>query len=135
MLTILCLYGVVAVVFLGFDAIWLGVVAKGFYAASLATLLADRPNFAVAGLFYAIYILGIVVFVALPACEAGSWGRAAIRGALFGCVAYAAYDLTNLATLRNWPVALTMVDIAWGAFVTAVSAAAGVAIVQAVLGR
>jgi uncharacterized membrane protein len=135
MISSLCLYGAVAIVFLGLDALWLGVVAKGFYADSLGGLLADRPNFAVAGLFYALYILGIVIFVAGPALDSGSWGRAAIRGALFGLFAYATYDLTNLATLRGWPVGLTLVDLAWGMAVTAVSATAGVVLTQAVLGR
>jgi uncharacterized membrane protein len=135
MISSLCLYGTIAVVFLGLDALWLGVVAKGFYADSLGGLMADRPNFAVAGLFYALYILGIVIFVAGPALESGSWSRAAIRGALFGLFAYATYDLTNLATLRNWPLGLTLVDLAWGVAVTAVSATAGVALTQAVLGR
>jgi uncharacterized membrane protein len=135
MISSLCLYGAVAIVFLGLDALWLGVVAKSFYADSLGGLMADRPNFAVAGLFYALYILGIVIFVAGPALDSGSCSRAAIRGALFGLFAYATYDLTNLATLRGWPVGLTLVDLAWGMAVTAISATAGVVLTQAVLGR
>ncbi|MBM3648814.1 MAG: DUF2177 family protein [Alphaproteobacteria bacterium] len=103
------------------DALWLGLIARDFYKERLGQLLLDRPNWPVAILFYLIHVAGIVVF-ALPL--AGSWASAALYGALFGLCVYAAYDLTNLATLRGWPATLSLVDLAWG---TAVSAAACVA--------
>ncbi len=103
------------------DAVWLGLVSRDFYKARLGQLLLDQPNWPVAILFYLIHAAGIVVF---PVALATSWLSAAMYGALFGVVVYAAYDLTNLATLRGWPMAVSLVDIAWGA---AVSAAACVA--------
>jgi uncharacterized membrane protein len=103
------------------DALWLGLVSRDFYKARLGQLLLDQPNWSVAILFYLIHAVGIVVF---PVALATSWLAAALYGALFGFVVYAAYDLTNLATLRGWPMAVSLVDLAWGA---AVSAAACVA--------
>ncbi|MGD9881334.1 MAG: DUF2177 family protein [Reyranella sp.] len=101
------------------DALWLGVVARDFYYARLGSLLLDRPNWLPAAAFYLIHAFGIVVFV-LPA--AGSWPGVLLFGALFGICVYAAYDFTNLATLRGWPMAVSLVDLAWGAAATAVAA-------------
>ena len=84
--------------------LWLGVVARGFYRRQLGGLLADQVNWAAAIVFYLLYIAGIVFFVTLPAARAGSLARALATGAFFGLVAYATYDLTNLATLKGWPV-------------------------------
>jgi len=103
------------------DALWLGIVSRDFYKARLGPLLLERPNWPVAALFYLILALGIVVF---PTALAGSWRSAALHGALFGFVVYAAYDVTNLATLRNWPIAVSLVDLAWGTVVTAAATAA-----------
>lgn len=103
------------------DALWLGVVSREFYKARLGQLMLDQPNWAVAALFYLIHAVGIVVF-ALPL--AGSWMSAAAYGAVFGFCVYSAYDITNLATLRGWPMALSLVDLAWGAVVTAVACVA-----------
>jgi len=99
-----------------FDAVWLGFVSRDFYKARLGQLLLDQPNWTVAILFYFVHAVGIVVF---PLALASSWISAALYGALFGFVVYAAYDLTNLATLRGWPMAVSLVDLAWGAAVTA----------------
>ena len=98
------------------DALWLGVVSRDFYKARLGQLLLEQPNWYAAILFYLVHAVGIVVF-AVPL--AGSWGSAALFGALFGFCVYAAYDLTNLATLRGWPLAVSLVDLTWGAAVTA----------------
>lgn len=98
------------------DACWLGLVSREFYKARLGQLLLEQPNWYAAILFYLIHALGIVVFAVPPA---GSWISAALIGALFGFCVYAAYDLTNLATLRGWPMSLSLVDLAWGAAVTA----------------
>jgi len=103
------------------DALWLGVVSRDFYKARLGHLLLDRPNWPVAVLFYLILAIGIVVF---PTAAAGSWLAAALHGAVFGFVVYAAYDVTNLATLRDWPMAVSVVDLAWGTAATAAASAA-----------
>jgi uncharacterized membrane protein len=102
------------------DALWLGLASREFYKARLGQLLLERPNWYAAILFYLIHALGIVVF-AVPL--AGSLLAAVGYGALFGFCVYAAYDLTNLATLRGWPLTVSLVDLAWGAVVTAAAAA------------
>ena len=103
------------------DALWLGVASREFYKARLGQLLLEQPNWYAAILFYLIHALGIVVF-AVPLAE--SWASAVFYGALFGLCVYAAYDLTNLATLRGWPLTVSLVDLAWGAVVTAAAAVA-----------
>ena len=103
------------------DALWLGVASREFYKARLGQLLLEQPNWYAAILFYLIHALGIVVF-AVPLAE--SWASAMFYGALFGLCVYAAYDLTNLATLRGWPLTVSLVDLAWGAVVTAAAAVA-----------
>ena len=101
------------------DALWLGVVSRDFYKARLGQLLLDQPNWPVAVLFYLVHAGGIVVFALPPSLASGTWLWAVLYGALFGFCVYAAYDLTNLATLRGWPMAVSLVDLAWGAVVTA----------------
>lgn len=86
---------------------------------------ARSDNIPAAILFYALYVVGVVIFAVSPAFHAGSWRTAIVLGALFGFFAYATYDTTNLATLRGWPIAMVVVDIAWGTFLTAISATAG----------
>jgi uncharacterized membrane protein len=120
----LAAYAATAMVMIALDLLWLGVVAKPMYQAGIGHLMAERPNVPVAVLFYALYALGLVVFAVLPAAGAG-WGRVLATGAMFGFFAYATYDLTNLATLKQWPVGLSLLDMAWGTMVSAVSAAAG----------
>ncbi|MEP7327783.1 MAG: DUF2177 family protein [Betaproteobacteria bacterium] len=112
------------------DFIWLGLVARGFYQAQIGSLLLAAPNWGVAVLFYAAYIVGVVIFAVVPALDAGSWLRAAILGGLFGFFCYATYDLTNLATLKGWTVSVALLDIAWGIVVTAAAAAAGYALTR-----
>ena len=111
--------------FFAIDIVWLAVVAHGFYRKHLGFLLADQPNWWAAIPFYLLFVSGMVVFVVAPALQAGSIWRALLLGAFFGLVTYATYDLTNHATLRNWALQITLVDIAWGSFVSAVAAAAG----------
>jgi uncharacterized membrane protein len=113
-------YGLALAVFLALDAVWLGLVARSFYRQQLGFLLAESPNWAAAGVFYLLFIAGLVHFVVTPA--AGAPGRAALRGAFFGLVTYATYDLTNLATVAGWPLAVTLVDLAWGAALGAATA-------------
>jgi uncharacterized membrane protein len=119
-------YIATAVVFCGLDFLWLGVVAKGYYQSQVGTLLLDRPNLPVAAAFYALYVAGVLIFAVVPGLEMGSPVRALAAGALFGFFAYATYDLTNLATLKGWSVGITLLDLAWGAIVTGISATAGV---------
>lgn len=118
------------VVFFTIDILWLGVVAKGFYQRHLGELLAERVNWGAAVVFYLVYLGGILLFVVLPALEKGSLGRAALLGFVFGVVAYATYDLTNLATLRGFPVVVATVDLAWGGVLTTAVAIAGFALAR-----
>ena len=117
-----------ALAFLLFDALWLGLVAKSFYLTRLKSLISEKPRFGVAALFYVIYVIGIVIFAVEPARAADSWTTAAINGSLLGLIAYSTYDLTNLATLKNWPVSVAIVDVVWGALLTSMSATVGFAI-------
>jgi uncharacterized membrane protein len=118
-------YGVTLLVFVTLDLIWLGAVAKRFYRAQLAGLIADKFNLWAALAFYLVYPLGVVSFAVVPAVSWGSSTDAAAWGAMLGFFAYATYDLTNLATLREWPVRLTFVDLAWGTVLTAIAAVCG----------
>ena len=117
-------YAVTAVVFLAVDYIWLS-RAMSFYKNSLGDLLAEKPNLLAAAAFYLIYFVGIVVFAVMPAARNGGWVSALSLGGLLGLVAYATYDLTNLATLSRWPIVVTVVDMVWGTFVTALASLAG----------
>ncbi|MDD3712838.1 MAG: DUF2177 family protein [Candidatus Izemoplasmatales bacterium] len=111
------MYLIAFVVFLAIDALWLGLVAPKFYKAQIGHLMAERPNFIAAGIFYLIFIVGVVYFIK-PNIEAGELGKAVLGGAIFGFMAYATYDLTNLATLKNWPITVTIVDLIWGTFLS-----------------
>ena len=114
------------------DALWLGVVSREFYKARLGQLLLDRPLWSVAILFYLIHAAGIAVFALPPAVAAGTWTAAVLYGALFGFCVYAAYDITNLATLRGWSMALSLVDLAWGAVATSAATLAAFLVVRSV---
>ena len=114
-----------AFVFLAADFVWLGFIARSFYRDNLEGMLLEKPLLDVAGLFYGLYVVGIVIFGVMAGLRDDSWRSAAIYGALFGLFAYATYDLTNLATLKNWPMIVSVVDMAWGAFVTALAATGG----------
>ncbi|MBK6794795.1 MAG: DUF2177 family protein [Anaerolineales bacterium] len=108
------LYLITFFTFLVIDSLWLGLVAPAFYRSQIGFIMADQPNFLAAGLFYILFILGLVFFVVEPGVREQTLTQAVLRGALFGLVTYATYDLTNLATLAGWPVLLTVVDLAWG---------------------
>ena len=113
------LYLIALPVFILIDIIWLGFVAKDFYAKQIGTLMKTDVNWIAAVIFYLIFIAGLVVFVINPAMEKNSWTQALLFGALFGFVCYATYDLTNLAVAKDWPVLVTIVDLMWGAFISA----------------
>ncbi len=118
-------YVAALIVFLVIDAFWLGVIAADFYQERLAAFMTGPVKIAPALGFYLLYIVGVVVFAIAPALEGGAWKTAALRGALFGLIAYATYDLTNLATLPDWPVSVALVDMVWGALLTGTTATLG----------
>jgi len=109
------LYAIALPVFFAIDMIWLGLVAKNFYKSQIGFLMKPDINWTAAIIFYLLFIVGLVLFVIMPAVEKGSWMYALLFGALFGLITYATYDLTNLATLKDWPLLVTIVDLAWGA--------------------
>ena len=108
------LYGVALITFFAMDLLWLGVVARGFYQAHMGHLMRPSVNWAAAVAFYLLFLVGLEVLVILPAVERESFAQAVLLGALFGLVTYAAYDLTNLATLDGFPLKVALVDLVWG---------------------
>ena len=114
-------YAIATITFLIIDAIWLGIVAKNFYAAQMGDLMAENIRFGIAAAFYLVYTVGIIVFAVKPAIEADNFMLALVYGALFGFLAYGTYDFTNMATIRDWPVLMSVVDIIWGTTITAVT--------------
>ena len=108
------LYLVTIPIFFAIDLLWLGVIAKDLYQKNLAHLLSPEVNWSAAFLFYFMYIAGIILFAVKPAIDAQSLSKAMIWGALFGFFTYATYDLTNLATLKEWPIKIVVIDIIWG---------------------
>lgn len=113
------LYLIALPVFFAIDIIWLGFVAKNFYRNQIGFLMTPNIHWPAAIVFYLLFIIGLVFFVITPAIEKGSWTYALFFGALFGLITYATYDLTNLATLKDWPLLVTIVDLAWGAVLAA----------------
>lgn len=113
------LYGVAVATFFAIDLVWLGIVARPFYQKHLGHLMRDNVNWAAAIAFYLVFVSGIVVLVVWPAIQRQSPGHALVLGALFGLVTYAAYDLTNLATLEGFPLKVALVDLVWGAVLCA----------------
>lgn len=108
------MYIIAFIIFLAIDAIWLGLVAPKFYKAQIGHLMSEKPNLIAALIFYLLFIVGVVYFVINPAIEAQSITKVLVAGALFGFMTYATYDLTNLATLKDWPITVTIVDLIWG---------------------
>ena len=123
-------YLLTAIVFFSIDMVWLGFIAKDLYRKYLGGFLSDTVNWPAAIIFYCLFIIGIFIFAIIPAVEKNMVGQAVLLGALFGFFTYATYDLTNLATLKNWPLLIVIVDMAWGAILTATVATAGFYIVQ-----
>jgi len=124
-----------AVVFLVLDAIWLGTMADRLYRPAMGSIMLERFALAPAVAFYLIYIAGVVVFAVTPALQSGRWTTALGYGAMLGLMAYATYDLTNQATLKDWSWTVTIADLCWGTFVTAISATAAARITMAISGR
>lgn len=113
------LYFITLIAFLGIDSLWLGLVAPSFYKSQIGFIMAENPNFLAAGLFYLLFIFGMVIFIVEPGVREQTLMQAVARGALFGLVTYATYDLTNLATLQGWPILVTVVDLIWGTVLSA----------------
>jgi uncharacterized membrane protein len=120
-------YVAAAVVFLGLDFVWLGLVAKSTYRSWIGHLMRDEIHAVAAVLFYLVYVVGLVIFAVAPALKDTAWQTAALYGALFGFFAYGTYELTNYATLKNWPFAMVVVDMAWGTALSAAAATVGYA--------
>ncbi len=112
-------YLVVLVVFLAIDSLWLFNAARLFYRPEIGQLLKDQPNFVVAFIFYAIYALGLLVFVVSPNLAAPNMGKVLLYGGFFGLVAYATYDMTNLATMKGFTTKIAIIDMAWGTVLSA----------------
>ena len=108
------LYLVTLAAFFAIDMLWLGLVARNMYSKYLGFLLSPKPNWTAAIIFYLLFILGILVFAVLPGIEKGSLTNTLLLAALFGLVTYATYDLTNLATVKDWPLVITIIDMIWG---------------------
>ena len=124
-------YAAVLTGMLVLDAVWLGFIARDFYARKLGYLMAPSVQWWAAGLFYLLYAAGVTAFVVRPAAASASMGATFGRGAFFGLVAYGTYDLTSQAVVRDWPLIVTVADLAWGAFLTGILALAGVGAARA----
>ena len=115
-------YGITLGIFLVIDFIWLTVIAKSLYAQHLGYLMAPKANLVAALIFYLLFVVGLQFFVLNPALLNGNWVSVLLTGMFFGLVTYATYDLTNLATVRDWPILITFIDLAWGSFVSGITA-------------
>lgn len=112
------LYAISATIFVLFDAVWLGLISKNLYATELKSLMTKDVKWGAAALFYAVFIAGLIYFVIAPALKADSMSSLALAGGFFGFVTYATYDLTNYATLKGFPLKITIIDLLWGTFVS-----------------
>ena len=114
----LFLFGITAVIFFAIDMLWLGVIAKNFYREKLSFIFTGLENWQAALIFYFIYIFGILYFAVLPGFEHHQWKTVLFNGAFLGFLCYATYDLTNMATIKQWPLSIVVVDIIWGTILT-----------------
>ena len=119
------LYIAILVAFFVIDMLWLGLLARTFYRKHLGYIMAPSPNWPAAIIFYLLFLVGLLIFVVLPGLEAGSLTTTLLRGALYGLITYATYDLTNQATIKDWPVVVTVVDMFWGVFLSVAVSAIG----------
>ena len=127
-------YAITTVIFFAIDMVWLGLIAKNFYREKLGFILSPEVNWGAAIIFYLLYIGGIIYFAVLPALREHSWQTALMQGAVLGFMCYATYDLTNMATIKNWPLLVAVVDIVWGVVLTGSCALASYAIAAKFLG-
>ena len=119
------LYLATFIAFLAIDMVWLGLVARTFYRKYIGYLMAPKANLVAALIFYLLFIVGILVFVVVPGLADNSLKTTLLRAALFGLITYATYDLTNLATVKDWPVLITVVDLTWGTVLSVIVSAIG----------
>lgn len=124
MLRYFILYLITVGIFFALDLVWLGVIAKNMYREKLGFILSDKVNWVAAIIFYLLYVAGIVYFAVAPAVQAQSISTAILNGVLLGMLCYATYDLTNMATIAQWPLVVTVVDIVWGGVLTGTCATA-----------
>ena len=124
-------YILTALVFFAIDLAWLGLVARNMYNRYIGHLMSSQVNWVAAVVFYLAFVVGILVFAVYPSVDKDSLLRAILLGALFGFFTYSTYDLTNLATLKDWPLSITIIDIAWGMVLTGAVSAVGFFIVSA----
>ena len=123
-------YALTFVVFFIIDMAWLGFIAKDLYKKYLGGFLSEQVNWTAAVVFYLLFIVGVFIFAILPSVEKNSLASAIVLGALFGFFTYATYDLTNLATLKGWPINIVFIDILWGSVLTSIVSTAGFYIVK-----
>ncbi len=123
--TISAVYAIMLAAFLAVDLAWLGIAARGFYTRHLGRFFADKVKWPAAFVFYLLFVAGMLIFAVDPALDHRSLARAAVLGALYGLFTYATYDLTNLATLKDWPLPIVVVDIGWGMVLSALVSVAG----------
>lgn len=121
---IVAYFGTIAT-FLAADALWIGIIARSFYKEQIGDLMLPSPNLPVAALFYLFFAGAIVLFAVVPALKSGAITTAMVYGGILGLAAFGTYDITNLATLKNWPLKMSLVDMAWGTFVTGLAASGG----------
>lgn len=127
---LLICYSLTFAVFFILDMAWLGFLAKDLYKKYLGGFLSEQVNWTAAFIFYLLFVVGVFIFAILPSVEKNSLPSAIILGALFGFFTYATYDLTNLATLKNWPLNIVFIDILWGSLLTGMVSTAGFYIVK-----
>jgi uncharacterized membrane protein len=125
MIYYLKLYFASLVVFFAVDMVWLVLVARSFYKKYLGYIMAPTVNWVPAIIFYLLFIVGILVFVILPGVKENSLQNTVLRAALFGLITYATYDLTNLATINQWPLSVTLVDLIWGMVLSSIVSITG----------
>ena len=119
------LYFATLVVFFAVDMVWLGLIAKNLYKKHLGFIIAPDVNWYAALIFYFLFILGVLIFVVVPGLKENALPLMLLKAALFGLITYATYDLTNLATVQNWPVIITVIDLIWGMALTTIVSLAG----------
>jgi uncharacterized membrane protein len=128
--TVLISYVLTFIVFLGVDMLWLGLIARNLYRKYLGGFLSDEVNWTAAFIFYLLFVVGISIFAIYPSVNKDSVSSAILLGALFGFFTYATYDMTNLATLKGWPLPIVFIDIAWGALLSAIVSLSGFYIIK-----
>ncbi len=111
-------YGITTLIFFAIDMLWIGLIARSFYREKLGFILSTEVNWPAAIMFYLLYIVGILYFAVLPALREHNWQTALMQGAVLGLLCYATYDLTNMATIKNWPLVVVIVDMLWGVVLT-----------------